>query len=138
MRVENQKAVNPSPGVTAPQKENTYLLNYTTVSHPAIADPLPGGGTPHLPSKKKSATVGRPHRRVTAQTDLSPVGKVKVTIEIEIETSPMGASELTRILQRKGPQLWLKHYLAQAVGYVVSLAVGRHWSFKVVEGRVRQ
>ena len=134
-------AVSPETGKTA-TKTNGADSEYTTLFSP-LSIPAPVttgkrmGGTP--PSKKKPVRVGRPTSRADRHKEQSPCRQTeRITVEIVIECSPMGVHDLSRILRQAGPRLWLKHYLGEAIRYVLNLATGRHWSFTVVEGRVRQ
>jgi len=141
MNDKKSVAVSPETGKTA-TKQNGANSDCTTLFSP-LSTPAPvptaerGWGTP--PSKKKPVRVGRPAPRADRQKGVSPVQPTeRITVEIVIECSPMGVHDLSRILRQAGPRLWLKHYLGEAIRYVLTQATGRHWTFKVVEGRVRQ
>ncbi len=142
--MNDKKSVAVSPetvGKTA-TKQNGANSEYTTLfsplsTHAQSLNVARMGDSP--PSKKKPVRVGRPAPRADRQKGVSPVQHTeRITVEIVIECSPMGAYDLSRILRQSGPRLWLKHYLGEAIRYVLTQATGRHWTFKVVEGRVRQ
>lgn len=59
-----------------------------------------------------------------------------ITLSIEIEALACAAADLEKVLSRPGRSLWLRHYLGEAIRYVVGKSQGRQWSYLVKSGRI--
>ncbi len=59
-----------------------------------------------------------------------------ITLTIEIEALTCAAVDLEKFIGRPGRVVWLRHYLGEAIRYVVGKDRGRQWSYLVKSGRV--
>jgi len=59
-----------------------------------------------------------------------------ITLTIEIEALMCAAVDLEKLLARPGRAVWLRHYLGEAIRYVVGKSQGRQWSYLVKSGRI--
>mgnify|MGYP000888041399 FL=1 len=59
-----------------------------------------------------------------------------ITLTIEIEALTCAAVDLEKLLARPGRAMWLRHYLGEAIRYVVGKSQGRQWSYSVKSGHV--
>lgn len=129
-------------GETLVEDSSTEVLQsqypYSEQSPPLL--PLPSKGSERVQpaSVQASCPTDSLEREdlVSMGAIADPSERAVITLTIEIDTSICAAADLEKLLVRPGRSIWLRHYLGEAIRYVVGKDRGRQWYYRVTAGRI--